>query len=60
MTEELEDFGWANGWPGTKMPDKVRKCKEAGHRPVEVDLGSCVHQVTCAECSYTYKYDSGD
>ena len=52
----IADLGWGNGW-GTAVPQIVLDCK---HPLVEIDLGSCVHQVTCAECGFTYKYDSGD
>ena len=55
---ETEDLGWANGWGET--PEVVKKCREAGHSPVEIGLGSCVHQVTCDKCKITYRYDSGD
>ena len=51
----IEDLGWGNGW-GT-VPKIVDECP---HVPVDVVIGPCVHQVTCAECGYTYKYDSGD
>ena len=49
------DLGWANGWAET--PEIVKNCT---HQQTEVNLGSCVHQVTCVECGFTYKYDSGD
>jgi len=50
-----QDLGYANGWAET--PEIVKNCT---HQQTEVDLGSCVHQVTCVECGFTYKYDSGD
>lgn len=52
----LVDLGWGNGW-GTAVPKVVLDC---AHPRVEIDLGSCVHQVVCRECGFTYKYDSGD
>ena len=51
----LVDLGWANGW--RKTPPLVRDCK---HKQADLSLGPCVHQVTCVECGFTYKYDSGD
>lgn len=51
----IRDLGWANGW--NKTPPLVRDCR---HEPADVSLGSCIHQVTCLECGFTYKYDSGD
>ena len=52
----LVDLGWGNGW-GKDAPQVVLGCK---HAQTEIDLGSCVHQVVCRECGFTYKYDSGD
>ena len=49
------DLGYANGWGDT--PEIVKNCP---HQQTEIHLGSCVHQVTCVECGFTYKYDSGD
>ena len=51
----LIDLGWANGWGVT--PPEVENCT---HRTVEVSLGACVSQVSCLECRYTYRVDSGD
>ena len=51
----VKDLGWANGWAET--PAVVKACT---HRKVEVSLSSCVTQVTCLECQYTYRVDSGD
>ena len=54
-SRRVKDLGWANGWIET--PEIVKKCT---HRQTEVNLDCCVHQVTCVECGFTYKYDSGD
>lgn len=54
----LVDLGWGNGWAET--PQVVKDCADRKHAVTEIHLGSCVHQVTCVECGYTYKYDSGD
>lgn len=54
----IRDLGWGNGW--TETPQVVKDCADREHAVTEINLGSCVHQVTCAECGYTYKYDSGD
>lgn len=51
----IRDLGWGNGWSET--PEIVKNCP---HQQTEIHLGSCVHQVTCVECGFTYKYDSGD
>lgn len=51
----IRELGWANGWAET--PEIVKNCT---HQQTEVNLGSCVHQVTCVKCGFTYKYDSGD
>lgn len=52
---KMLDLGWANGWGET--PEVVRTCQ---HPKVDVAIGSCLHQVTCPECRFTYRYDSGD
>lgn len=54
-SRRIRDLGWGNGWK--ELPPIVKNCP---HRQTEVSLGSCVHQVTCVECGFTYKYDSGD
>ena len=51
----IEDLGWGNGWAET--PQVVKDCN---HVTTDVTIGPCVHQVTCSECGYTYKYDSSD
>lgn len=66
MAEKLEDLGWANGWPETKMPPIVEKCQNERFSGLEHDYRegpgpwACTHVVECLTCGYTYIYDSGD
>ena len=56
------DFGWANGWK--EKPALVVKCREAKHRPSDIDIGppfrGMEHVVRCDQCGYVYRYDSSD
>ncbi len=49
------DLGYANGWGDT--PEIVKNCP---HRRYELPLGSCVTQVSCPICGFTYRVDSSD
>ena len=62
---ELQDLGWANGWPNGEMPEIARKCMEARARgephaySERSEFGSPYnHEVRCETCGYFYKYDS--
>ena len=54
------NFGEANGW--IKIPDTIKKCREAGHTVIPKKEGgrnSCLTVYICSECNYTYRIDSG-
>lgn len=59
---EYKDLGWANEW--TKNPEIVTECQKKNHVVSDVDVGpphrGIEHVVKCAECKYTYRYDSSD
>ena len=64
MTEQpqpLTALGWQNGWRET--PEVVLDCMRKKHVR-ERDGGAaryhCVTVVTCRECCYMYRVDSGD
>jgi len=64
MTDKpaVQDFGWANSWSET--PDLVKKCREAGHKVSDIDVGppfrGLENVVRCDICGYVYRYDSSD
>ena len=59
--KELRDLGYANGWGEGYLPEIVRKCQDAGHKPdYYCDRQSYRSSVTCHECGYVYYYDSSD
>lgn len=49
------DYGYANGWVST--PEQVKKCN---HKKESETIGNCLTKITCKECGFTYKIDSGD
>jgi hypothetical protein len=49
-SRRVKDLGWANGWGET--PAIVKAC---AHKQVEVSLGSCLSQISCLECGFTYR-----
>lgn len=52
------DYGYANGW--TQTPALIAHCQHSNHRTVTERIGNCLHEVSCDECCYTYRYDSSD
>ena len=52
---DLVNFGYANGW--TLIPEKVKNCI---HVKSEENIGKCLTKITCKQCGFTYKIDSGD
>lgn len=61
----MTDYGWLNdGIVGGERSEAIRKCRELGHKPTDIDVGpphrGLEHVVTCELCQYQYRYDSSD
>lgn len=54
----MKDLGYMNGWKET--PKIVKMCDKEKHDIRFDKVGRCVTQVTCKNCGYSYKIDSGD
>ena len=49
------DYGYVNGW--ISIPEKVKNCI---HVKSEETIGRCLTKITCKQCGFYYKIDSGD
>jgi hypothetical protein len=51
----MTNYGYANGW--VTIPEKVKDCI---HVKIEERIDRCLTKITCKECGFSYKIDSGD
>jgi hypothetical protein len=63
--EDLLDLGWHNagGEVAAKIDEAIKKCREAKHHAMDIDLSNyrgLDHLVSCLACGYKYHYDSSD
>ena len=51
---EWTDYGLVSGWKIT--PERIFKCRAAGHKTSELVIGKYIREVRCPKCKTVY-YD---